>query len=70
MELILNLLRKRYCYHRATFNDKTAVKIIDRANGNRLVAIIGDNGHHNQIPTPMPKVILDDEREMRKPGTA
>jgi len=42
MELILNLLRKRYCYHRATFNDKTAVKIIDRANGNRLVAIIFD----------------------------
>lgn len=42
VELILNLIRRRYCYHREMFNDKTVIKIMDRANGNRLVAIIYD----------------------------
>lgn len=42
MELILNLIRRRYCYNREMFNNKTVIKIMDRANGNRLVAIIYD----------------------------
>lgn len=44
MELILSIIRRRYCYHREMFNDKTVVKIIDRSSGDRLVAIIYDPG--------------------------
>ena len=42
MEIILNLIRKRYCYQRTTNSGKIILKIIDRAYDDKLIAIIYD----------------------------
>jgi hypothetical protein len=49
MELILSLIRRRYCYQRVSLNDRTVIKIMDITSRNKVVATIYDDEMINII---------------------